>query len=211
MSAVQVNSEKQNIVERKPSASETSSVLEQTNPAEVEKGAPQEDVEETKEHSWTSYERLRPFILVAIALVILGWWISSIVLPATRHRWIVQTFWAWTFILIIAFRFIPSSVVSKPVGAVWGPLVSKPFNRLPRPVKLGLGWLALLAIVFGSAFGFSLPQGTTYGDRAISVLGLLVFQFGFWLTSNNRSQVPWWVFLRSAVPPITPITLWNDA
>lgn len=59
---------------------------------------------------------------------------------------------------IIAFRFIPSSVISKPVGAVWGPLVAKPFNRLPRPVKLGLGWLALLAIVFGSAFGFPLPQ-----------------------------------------------------
>ena len=90
MSAVQVNSEKQNIVERKPSTSDSSSVHKQTtNPAEVEKGTLQEDAEETKEHSWTSYERLRPFILVGIALVILGWWISSIVLPATRHRWFV--------------------------------------------------------------------------------------------------------------------------
>ena len=87
MSAVQVNSEKQNIVERK--ASDSSSVLKQTNPTEVEKGARQEDFEETKEHSSTSYERLRPFILVGIALVIFGWWISSIVLPATRHRWYV--------------------------------------------------------------------------------------------------------------------------
>ena len=95
MSAVQVNSEKQNIVERKPSASDSSSdVLKQANPAEVEKGNPQEeDVGETKGHSWSSYERLRPFILVGIALVILAWWISSIVLPATRHRWCVfQTF-----------------------------------------------------------------------------------------------------------------------
>jgi CNT family concentrative nucleoside transporter len=91
MSAVQVNTEKQNIVERKPSTSDSSSVLKQTNAAEAEKGPPQpeEDVEETKEHSWTSYERLRPFILLGIALLILGWWISSIVLPATRHRWFV--------------------------------------------------------------------------------------------------------------------------
>ena len=44
------------------------------------------------------------------------------------------------------------------------------------------------------------PQGTSYGDRAISVLGLVVFQFGFWLTSNNRSQIPWWVSIRSAIP-----------
>lgn len=86
MSAVQVTSEKQNIVERKPSTSDSSSVL---NAAQAEKGTPQEDAEETKEHSWTSYERLRPFILAGIALVILGWWISSIVLPATRHRWCV--------------------------------------------------------------------------------------------------------------------------
>ena len=90
MSAVQVASEKQNIVERKQSNSDSSSVHKQhPSPAEVEKGTQQEDVEEIKEHSWSSYERLRPFILVGLALLILAWWISSIVLPATRHRWYV--------------------------------------------------------------------------------------------------------------------------
>jgi len=89
MSAVQVNSEQRSIVERKPSTSDSSSDLKRSNPAEVEKGAEQEVAEETKEHSWTSYERLRPFILVGIALLILAWWISSIILPATRHRWFV--------------------------------------------------------------------------------------------------------------------------
>lgn len=49
-------------------------------------------------------------------------------------------------------------------------------------------------------------QGATHGDRAISVLGLFIFQFGFWLTSNNRSLVPWWVDFRSVVP-IVPIAL----
>jgi concentrative nucleoside transporter, CNT family len=33
---------------------------------------------------WGQY---RPFILGGIAAVILGWWISSTVLKATRHRW----------------------------------------------------------------------------------------------------------------------------
>lgn len=59
---------------------------------------------------------------------------------------------------IIAFRFIPNSVVSKPVAAVWGPVVADPWNRAPRVVRYTLGWLALLTIVFGSAFGFTLPQ-----------------------------------------------------
>ena len=87
MSAVQVNSEKQNVVERKQSHSDSASDFGNTNPVEVERGVPQEDVEENKGHSWTSYKRLRPFILAGLALLILGWWISSIVLPATRHRW----------------------------------------------------------------------------------------------------------------------------
>lgn len=33
------------------------------------------------------YPRLRPLILAGLALLILGWWISATILPATRHRW----------------------------------------------------------------------------------------------------------------------------
>ncbi|KAL0581830.1 hypothetical protein V5O48_000198 [Marasmius crinis-equi] len=123
----------------------------------------------------TFYQKYRPFILAAVAAVILGWWISATVLKATRHRW-----------------FIPNRVVTKPVGAVWGTLVSGPFFKLPYPIRLTLGWLALLAIVFGSAFGFKPQNGGTYGDRAISVAGLFLFQFGFWLCSTNRKHVPWY-------------------
>ena len=88
MSVVQVENEQRNIVERKHSASD-SSLLKNTTADGAEKGVPQEGFEETKVHSWSSYERLRPFILAGLALLILGWWISSIVLPATRHRWFV--------------------------------------------------------------------------------------------------------------------------
>ncbi|KAI0279353.1 Na+ dependent nucleoside transporter C-terminus-domain-containing protein [Russula aff. rugulosa BPL654] len=77
------------------------------------------------------------------------------------------------------------------VEAVWNPLVKKPFFALPKYVRYGMGWLALLAIVLGSAFGFKLENGTKYGDRAISVVGLLVFQFGFWATSKHRSYIQW--------------------
>jgi len=117
-------------------------------------------------------------------------WLPT-VLPATRHRWIVQTFFAWSFIAIIAFRFVPNSVVARPVEAIWVPLVERPFFALPRCVRYGMGWLALVAIVMGCAFGFELENGTKYGDRAISVLGLVVFQSGFWATSKHRSHIQW--------------------
>jgi len=35
----------------------------------------------------TFYTQYRPFVLGALALLILGWWISATVLPATRPRW----------------------------------------------------------------------------------------------------------------------------
>ncbi|KAF8747678.1 H nucleoside cotransporter, partial [Rhizoctonia solani] len=150
-----------------------------------------DEAERKREERRARYAKYRPYILTGVALVILGWWISSTVLEATRHRWIVQTFWAWFFILIIAFRFIPNSVVTRPVEAVWQPLISGPFFAISYRVRLAMGWLALLGIVFGSAFGFPLPEGTGYGDRAISVFGLFVFTCGFWLSSKHRSQVPW--------------------
>ncbi|KAF8269245.1 Na+ dependent nucleoside transporter C-terminus-domain-containing protein [Lactarius quietus] len=106
-------------------------------------------------------------------------------------RIVVQTIFAWAFILIIAFRFIPNSVVTRPVEAVWVPLVEDYFFRIPKYIRFSMGWLSIIAVVFGSAFGFKLKDGTKYGDRAISVMGLVVFQFGFWLTSRNRSAIQW--------------------
>ena len=110
--------------------------------------------------SWFARNRglVRCVKLCALAALILGWWISATLLPATRHRWIVQTFLAWSFIAIIAFRFIPNSVVTRPVEAVWIPLVQRPFFLLPKHARYGLGWLALVGIVIGCAFGFKLEN-----------------------------------------------------
>jgi hypothetical protein len=154
----------EDVLEEKSSDSTT------TLPKE-EKGLPRGDAEanvvdvgpgKDEPSSFSSFNRssglLRRLSLVALAALIFGWWVSATTLHATRHRWIVQTFFAWSFIAIIAFRFIPNSVVTRPVEAVWVPLVQNPFFNLPRYARYGLGWLALLAIVLGSAFGFKLEN-----------------------------------------------------
>lgn len=105
---------------------------------------------------------LRRVSLVALAAFIFAWWISATILPATRHRWIVQTFFAWSFISIIAFRFIPNSVVTRPVEAFWVPFVQNPFFNLPKIARYAMGWLALLAIILGSAFGLKLENVCYY-------------------------------------------------
>lgn len=43
--------------------------------------------EEKRPESLSLYPKLRPYILTALALLILGWWISATVLKATRQRW----------------------------------------------------------------------------------------------------------------------------
>lgn len=50
---------------------------------------------------------------------------------------------------------------------------------------------ALSPFIFGSAFGFPLSLDDDYRHRAISVLGLFVFQCGFYLSSTNRTKICW--------------------
>lgn len=70
------------------------------------------------------------------------------------ERVLIQT----GFDRIIAFRYIPNSIVTRPVEAIWIPLVQNPWYKFPYRTRLAIGWLCLLAIVFGSAFGFKLEN-----------------------------------------------------
>ena len=49
----------------------------------------EEEIAEEDVQNRAIYERLRPFIHLGLALLILGWWISATVLKDTRHRWYV--------------------------------------------------------------------------------------------------------------------------
>ncbi|KAF4621297.1 hypothetical protein D9613_000561 [Agrocybe pediades] len=176
------------VIRRTPSPSSASSMKEKNIPSEPDVYI-SKDLEENSDTTPDAIpltEKYRTYILVALAAVILGWWISATVLKATRHRWVVQTVLAWFLLAVIAFRFVPNTVVTRPVEAIWGPCVHKPWFALPYWTRLTIGWLCLLAIVFGSAFGFPLEEGTKYADRVISVAGLFVFQCGFYLSSRDK-------------------------
>jgi CNT family concentrative nucleoside transporter len=98
-------------------------------------------------------------------------WASSIANEATRNRWIQSTVLAWFFVGLIFFSFVDSGIFGRPIGAAWTTCISNPFFKLPKMARYGIGWLSLLALVFGSSFGFPLKPGTTYGQRVISIFG----------------------------------------
>lgn len=62
------------------------------------------------------------------------------------------------FYSVILFRYVPNTVVTRPIEALWKPLLERPFFALHYRIRLAIGWLCLLALVFGSAFGFALPE-----------------------------------------------------
>jgi CNT family concentrative nucleoside transporter len=155
---------KEDFVKKGPSDSMTSLTKEKESipHGNVEENSVDVTIGEDTPRTGSWFSRNRGFVrrvkLYTLALFILAWWISATVLPATRHRWIVQTFFAWSFIAIIVFRFVPNSIVARPVQAVWVPLVERPFFALPRYARYGMGWLAIVAIVIGCAFGFELEN-----------------------------------------------------
>ncbi|KAG5637220.1 hypothetical protein H0H81_005342 [Sphagnurus paluster] len=191
-SAVAVTQREQDMVKRGSTESylkEKLNSVDEKHTESTDAPSPVEEEEDARRHA--NVEKIRSLAVPALALLILGWWISATVLKETRHRWIVQTFFAWWFILIIVFRYVPTTIITRPIESVWIPLIERPWYNLSYPTRLTIGWLCLLGIVFGSAFGFPLQEGTTYGDRAISVLGLAFFQFCFWLSSSKRKHIPW--------------------
>jgi hypothetical protein len=54
----------------------------------IEEGIPngEDDAEKPKAQGW--YQKYRIFILCGWIVVILGWWISSMIVPSSRHRWV---------------------------------------------------------------------------------------------------------------------------
>ena len=62
------------------------------------------------------------------------------------------------FLGLIFFHFVPSKLFFRPVAAAWEVTVGRSFRGLPYYVRLTMGWLCLLGIIFGSAFGFPVAQ-----------------------------------------------------
>ncbi|PWN45438.1 hypothetical protein IE81DRAFT_320199 [Ceraceosorus guamensis] len=128
---------------------------------------------------------VRDFGLIAL---LLGWWIPSIINERVRHRWIVATIFSWFFILLILMhksRYIPQRPIVRVISAVWTTAAEKPWSRIPYKGKLAVGWLSLAVLVFGSTYGLPIEQGSSLGQRTISLVGYcLIYAIIFAFSSN---------------------------
>lgn len=158
--------------------------------ADVAPGKDEEQEEGKLKAKIKAYRHIyRPIAHALLIAFGLGFWIPTIIV--NRRYWIPVTVIVWFFIALILFRYIPNTVVTRPVEKVWTSAVSEPWFKLGYRVRLAIGWLCLLALCFGSAFGFKPEPGTSYGSRAQSLFGLFVFQLILYGASRHRTAVQW--------------------
>lgn len=63
---------------------------------------------------------------------------------------------------------------------------------LPYYGRLALGWICLIGLVFGSAYGFDpVTGGSNRAVRTQAVFGLAVVVFIFYITSRDRKKINW--------------------
>ncbi|KAN0064492.1 hypothetical protein ACQY0O_002120 [Thecaphora frezii] len=129
------------------------------------------------------------FGLIAL---ILGWWLPGIIREETRHRWIITTIWSWFFILLILFhndRYLPKEPFANAIEFAWTRAISNPWSKVPHYGKLAIGWLAILALFLGSAFGIKEVPESRYSDRARSLFGIFIINCVFYLISTKKRAI----------------------
>ncbi|CDS82279.1 related to Sodium/nucleoside cotransporter [Sporisorium scitamineum] len=143
-------------------------------------------------HSIRTHKATRIIFDMALICLILAWWLPGIIRQETRHRWVITTIWSWFFILLVLFhndRYISKAPFANAIEAVWTRCASGPWSKVPHYGQIAIGWVALLALYFGSAFGIKEVPESRYGDRARSLFGLFLINCFFYAISTRRSAI----------------------
>ncbi|EPQ29257.1 uncharacterized protein PFL1_03012 [Pseudozyma flocculosa PF-1] len=128
----------------------------------------------------------------ALIGLILGWWLPGIIREETRHKWVITTIWSWFFILLILFhndRYLPKKPFANGIEFVWTRIAANPWSRIPYYGKLAVGWIAILALFLGSAFGIKEVPESRYADRARSLFGVFLINCAFYAISTKRRHI----------------------
>ena len=79
----------------------------------------------------------------------------------------------------------------RPARWVYDRTAIRVYNYIPPRYRVWLAALVTLAIICIGSFVSEESVDNTRGNRAISILGLLVFLFILWATSKDRSRIAW--------------------
>lgn len=123
--------------------------------------------------------------------MICSWWITSLVKHRHDKNWVVP-FLLWLAIMTrIATFYFKASIVLIPARFLWNNTVVVAKNMIPEKLRTLAAAIGVAAVFLVGAFVSEETAQNKREDRAISLLGLLVFIGVLWITSRNRSAIQW--------------------
>ncbi|OLN81362.1 Solute carrier family 28 member 3-like protein 2 [Colletotrichum chlorophyti] len=150
------------------------------------------DTEENKPSKFrVLYRRFKWVVHLFFFCLFTGWWIASLVLHRNDKNWVVP-FLVWLGIMLrLLFFYVPSSYVSRPIKFAWKHSAVLVYNAIPAKFRTLAGAIVTIAVMLVGSFVSEESADNTRENRAVSIFGLLVILFCFWITSNDRKRVNW--------------------
>jgi len=119
------------------------------------------------------------------------WWIASLVEHRHDKNWVVPFLFWLAIMLRLLFFHVPISIISRPMKFVWRHTGVRFASYIPEKMRIPAAALLTIAVIVVGAFASEESFDNTRENRAISLFGLVVFIFAFWLTSRNRRKIVW--------------------
>jgi CNT family concentrative nucleoside transporter len=119
------------------------------------------------------------------------WWIAGLILHRYDLGWLIP-FLVWLFLTIrLVTLHVSTRFVTAPIKWVWMTAVYRPTHMIPEQSRLPLGAAGTIAVILVGTFASKESADNTRANRAVSLFGLVVFIFGFWITSKHRKAIIW--------------------
>lgn len=120
-----------------------------------------------------------------------GWWIASLVLHRNDKNWVVP-FLLWLAITLrLVFFHVSIKYVSNPIRWVWQHTAIVIYNAIPSRFRTISGAALAIAVVLAGSFASEESADNTRENRAVSLFGMAVILFAFYITSAARSRINW--------------------
>ncbi|KZM22146.1 nucleoside:sodium symporter [Ascochyta rabiei] len=153
---------------------------------------PEGEVE--KKSKWSLsvlYRRFRLPVHILIGAFFTGWWVASVVVHRNDKNWIIPfLFWLAIMVRLITCH-IPITIVTKPMHWVWNNTGVRFGELIPEKMRVPAGAALTIAVIIVGSMASEESQDNTRANRAISLFGLAVIIFAFWLTSRNKKMINW--------------------
>ena len=105
--------------------------------------------------------------------------------------------WLKPFLLYLAitlrliFFWVPISLVTRPMHFVWNHTGVLVYNNIPEKLRIPAAAAVTVAVFLVGSFVSKESADNTRGNRAISLLGLVIMIALLWATSKDRKKIRW--------------------